>query len=58
MAAAAVSIVPIAVYSRTSVSVAVQCALIALIIGANAAAVITATLLAMPKVPADHLREE
>ena len=57
-AAAAVSIVPIAIYSRTSVSVGVQCALIALIMAANAVAVITATFLAMPKAPADHLREE
>ena len=58
MAAAAVSIVPIAFYSRTSVSLAVQSALLALIIAANAVAVIAATLLALPKTPADHLREE
>jgi len=58
MAAAAVSIVPIAIYSRTSISVAVQCGLIALIIAANAVAVVAATFGALPKTPADHLREE
>jgi ABC-type antimicrobial peptide transport system permease subunit len=58
VAAAAVSIVPVAVYSGTSVSVGVQSALLAVIIGANAAAVIVATILAMPKAPADYLREE
>ncbi|MCX5771920.1 MAG: FtsX-like permease family protein [Candidatus Hydrogenedentes bacterium] len=58
VAAAAVSIVPVAAYSGTSVSVGVQSALLAVIIGANAAAVIVATILAMPKAPADYLREE
>jgi len=56
--ASAVAIVPIAVFSNTTVSLPLQAAILAAVTAANALAVLIATRLALPQNPTQNLREE
>lgn len=56
--AAAVAIIPIALFSKTAVSLPLQAAILAAVLAANAIAVTIATRLALPQNPTQHLREE